>query len=204
MLGTTKNLLIVFIVLFSIKSYAQKTIEQDSVEITFIKNDKLRNRYPKTYSGTMPNGFRVTIMEVDIKILDFKKGKFDPNKLYLVSEKPKFQYRPLDIFISEGKKDYSRFELVTKKRPKATSKMQEAYDPNIKDTYLDYKIEGVIGIKTPINIGIGEFPDTHVFHFRPKVITDGKILIYFSISSEIIKKGTLYYGNEIIAKTDLK
>ena len=204
MLWTTKNLLIVFIVLFSIKSYAQKTIEQDSIEITFIKNDKLKNKYPKTYSGTMPNGFRVTIMEVDIKILDFKKGKFDPNKLYLVSEKPKFQYRPLDVFIAEGKKDYSRFELVTKKRPKATSKMQEAYDPNIKDTYLDYKIEGVSGIKTPINIGTGEFPDTHVFHFRPKVITDGKILIYFSISSDIIKKGTLYYGNEIIAKTDLK
>ena len=80
MLWTTKNLLIVFIVLFSIKSYAQKTIEQDSIEITFIKNDKLKNKYPKTYSGTMPNGFRVTIMEVDIKILDFKKGKFDPNK----------------------------------------------------------------------------------------------------------------------------
>ncbi|TLF39754.1 hypothetical protein [Maribacter aurantiacus] len=204
MLWTTKNLLIVFIVLFTIKSYAQKTIEQDSLRITFIKNDKLKNKYPKTYSGTMPNGFRVTIMEVDIKILDFKKGKFDPNKLYLVSEKPKFQYRPLDIFIAEGKKDYSRFELVTKKRPKATSKMQEAYDPNIKDTYLDYKIEGVSGIKTPINIGTGEFPDTHVFHFRPKVITDGKILIYFSISSDIIKKGTLYYGNEIIAKTDLE
>lgn len=204
---TNKSLIIIgiFIALSSFKSYAQKTtIEQDSVEIEFVKNDKLKSKYPKTYIGTLFNGFRITVLEVNIKNLDLKKGKFNPNKFYLISEKPKLQYRPLDIFIADDKNDYSRFELVTKKKPKETSNMKETYDPNIKDTYLDYKVEGVSGIKIPINLGSPEFPDKHVFHFRPKVINDSKILIYFYISSDFIKSGTLYYGNDKIAETKLK
>ena len=206
-LETYKSLIIIgfFTVLLSFESYAQKaTIEQDSVEIEFVKNDKLKSKYPKTYIGTLSNGFRITVLEVNIKNLDLKKGKFDPNKFYLISEKPKFQYRPLDIFIADDKNDYSRFELVTKKKPKETSNMKETYDPNIKDTYLDYKVEGVSGIKIPINLGSPEFPDKHVFHFRPKVINDSRILIYFYISSDFIKSGTLYYGNDKIAETRLK
>ncbi len=196
----------IFTFILSFDSYAQKTtIEQDSIEIEFIKNDKLRKKHPKTYIGTLLNGFRITVLEVDIKILDLKKGEFDPNKFYLVSEKPKFQYRPLDIFITENKKDWSRFELVTKKKPKATSKMQETYDPDIKDTYLDYKFEGTNGrLKIPINIGSVEFPDKHVFHFKPKVINNSKILLYFNISSDFIKRGTLYYANKKIAESNLK
>jgi hypothetical protein len=206
-LKTNKALIIVgiFTILLSHKSCSQKsTTEKDSVEITFVKNNKLKTKYPKTYIGKMLNGFRITVLEVDIKILDLKKGEFDPNKFYLVSKKPKFRYRPLDIFIAESKKEWSRFELVTKKKPKETSNMQETYDPNIKDTYLDYKITGVSGIKIPVNLGNAQVPDTHVFHFKPKAINDSKVLIYFYISSEVIKRGTLYYGNEKIAETDLK
>ncbi|MCK8481694.1 hypothetical protein [Psychroserpens algicola] len=204
---TNKALIIVgiFTILVYQKCYTQMTtIEQDSIEIEFVKNNKLKNKYPKTYIGTILNGFRITVLEVNVKTLDLKKGKFDPNKFYLVSEKPEFQYRPLDIFITENNNDYSRFELVTKKKPEPSSKMQETYNPNIKDTYLNYKIDGVSGIIIPINLGSSKFPDKHVFHFKPKVINDSKILIYFYISSDFIKRGTLYYGNEEIAKTDLK
>ncbi|WP_204346603.1 hypothetical protein [Psychroserpens algicola] len=204
---TNKALIIVgiFTILVYQKCYTQMTtIEQDSIEIEFVKNNKLKNKYPKTYIGTILNGFRITVLEVNVKTLDLKKRKFDPNKFYLVSEKPEFQYRPLDIFITENNNDYSRFELVTKKKPEPSSKMQETYNPNIKDTYLDYKIDGVSGIIIPINLGSPKFPDKHVFHFKPKVINDSKILIYFYISSDFIKRGTLYYGNEEIAKTDLK
>ncbi len=207
MIKRNKSLIItgILTILLSIESYAQKaTIEQDSVQIEFIKNDKLKNKYPKTYIDKLSNGFRITVLEVDIKNIDLKKGKFDPNKFYLISEKPKFQYRPLDIFIADDKNEYSRFDLVTKKKPKATSKMQETYDPNIKDTYLDYKIDGVSGIKIPINLGSAEFPDKHVFHFKPKAINDSRILIYFYLSSDFIKSGTLYYGNEKITETKLK
>ena len=206
-LKANKSLIVigVYVVLASFKSYAQKTtIEQDSVEIEFVKNDKLKGKYPKTYIGTILNGFRITVLEVNVKNINLKKGAFDPNKFYLVSEKPKFQYRPLDIFIADDKNHYSRFELVTKTKPKETSNMQETYDPNIKDTYLDYKIDGVSGIKIPINLGSTEFPDKHVFHFKPKVINNSSILIYFYISSDFIKNGTLYYGNEKIAETKLK
>ncbi|NRB84924.1 MAG: hypothetical protein HRU49_14325 [Winogradskyella sp.] len=205
-LETYKSLIIIgiFTVLLSFESYAQKTtIEQDSVEIEFVKNDKLKGKYPKTYIDIL-NGFRITVLEVDIKNLDLKKGEFDPNKFYLVSEKPKLQYRPLDIFIADDKNNYSRFELVTNTKPKETSKMQETYDPNIKDTYLDYKIDGVSGIKIPINLGSPEFPDKHVFHFKPKVINDSRILIYFYLTSDFIKSGTLYYGNDKITETKLK
>jgi len=187
-------------------SYAQKTvIEQDSIEIDFVKNEKLKNKHPKTYIGTLHKGFRITVLEVDIKNLDLKKGKFDPNKFYLVSEKPIFQYRPLDIFISENNKDWSRFDLVTKKKPMATSHMQETYDPTVKDTYLDYIVEGTNGnLKIPANLGSLEFPDSHIFHFRPKFINDSKILVYLYISSDFIKRGTLYYGNHKIAETKLE
>jgi hypothetical protein len=204
---TNKSLIIIgiFIALSSFKSYAQKTtIEQDSVEIEFMKNDKLKSKYPKTYIGTILNGFRITVLEVDINNIDLKKGEFDPNKFYLVSEKPKFRYRPLDIFTVESKTNWTRFELVTKKKPKATSNMQETYDPDIKDSYLDYKIDGVSDIRIPINLGSVEFPDKHIFHFKPKILNSNKIVLYFYISSDFIKRGTLYYGNEEIAETELK
>ena len=195
----------VFTCLISFSSYAQKVmIAQDSVEIEFIKNEKLRKKHPKTYIERLLKGFRITILEVDISTLNLKKGAFDPNKFYLVSEQPKFRYRPLDIFIKEDKKSWSRFELITKKKPQPTSKMQEAYNPDIKDTYLDYKIEGVSGIRIPINLGSVEFPDKHVFHFKPKVLNKNKIMLYFYISSDFIKKGTLYYGKEKIVETELK
>ncbi|MFD2541365.1 hypothetical protein ACFSSB_03475 [Lacinutrix gracilariae] len=207
-LKSNKTLIIIgiFTILLSLESYAQKTtIEQDSIEIEFIKNDKFKNKFPKTYIGTVLNGFRITVLEVDIKNLDLKTGEFDPNKFYLVSEKPKFQYRPLDIFITENNKDWTRFELVTKKKPMATSQMQEAYDPDVKDTYLNYIVEGTNGnLKIPINLGSAEFPDKHIFHFRPKIIDDSKILVYFYLSSDFIKRGTMYYGNHKIVETDLK
>jgi hypothetical protein len=195
----------IFTSLISFDSYAQKTaIEQDSLEIEFIKNEKLKKKHPKTYIGTLRNGFRITLIELDIKTLELKTREFDPNKFYLVSEKPKFRFRPMDIFVVENKKDWTRFELVTKKKPKKTSNLQETYDPEIKDSYLDYKIEGLSDINIPIELGSAEFSDKHIFHFKPKYIDDNKIVLYFYISSDFIKRGTLYYGKEKISETDLK
>jgi hypothetical protein len=196
----------VYTCILSIDSYAQNVIvEQDSIEIEFVKNEKLKNKHPQTYiSKKLHKGFRITLLEIDIKTLDINEKEFDPNKFYLVSEKPKFRYRPLDIFTVESKTKWTRFELVTKKKPKATSNMQETYDPDIKDSYLDYKIDGVSDIRIPINLGSVEFPDKHIFHFKPQILNSTKIVLYFYISSDFIKRGTLYYGNEEIAETDLK
>ena len=103
----------IFVTLLSLNIYSQKAIiEKDSVEIEFVNNDKLKTKYPETYIRTLLSGFRITVIEVNVKNINLKKGKFDPNKFYLVSEKPKFQYRPLDIFIADDMNAYSRFEFA--------------------------------------------------------------------------------------------
>lgn len=200
-----KKSLLILILFISTISFAQKTeITEDSIEIEFIKNEKLNKKHPKPYIGKILNGFRITLIEVDIKTLGLEKREFDPNKFYLVSEKPKFRYRPLDIFLVQDKKEWIRFGLVTKKKPKETSQLQDTFAPEIKDSYLDYKIEGISDINIPIELGSLEFSDKHIFHFRPQVLDDNKVVLYFYISSDFIKRGTLYYGNEKIAETDLK
>lgn len=190
--------------LFSFSSFAQtKVLEDNFFEVHFIKNGKLKKKHPKPLIPKIHKGFRITTLELEVNSIDLKSRTFDPNKLYLINQENKIRYRPIHIYSKNDKKRWIPFDLITKKKPKKKSYLQDTYHPEIKDTFLNYSLTGFTDISIPINIGKG-FKDRQVFHFKPKQIIKIKIMLYFYISSDLIDMGTLFYGKEKVAETKLR
>lgn len=72
------------------------------------------------------------------------------------------------------------------------------YKPNIKDTFLDYKINGFQDISCSIDFGTRKKPNLVLPYFDNKNLKSCKIEVYFSIPSEL-EKGKVYYGDNVIA-----
>lgn len=201
-----KNLFVLVCLIIGCSNFChsqQNDINNDTISIQNIQVNKILKKHPK--SALPPfiiEDYNLILIKLDVEIFDGVSNLLDPNKFSLITitENLNYRFRPSDVFLIESKKAWLRFKFVTKKKPILDNQYQVLFDPNIPDTYLDYKIGGANNINIPFNLGDTETVDRHVLHFRPLNITKGKLAFYFLITSDFIKEGVLYYGNKKLSK----
>ena len=190
-------LISLFCLLLNHDLFSQKiNIDEDQITIEYVKGREASLLNPSNVY-TRSKDAKTVVTRVKMKTFSNKKELFDPNKFSLVIEDKKVRCRPVDILFKNFT-DWWHFSKVSKTKPR-DKKSYYKYNPSIKDTYLDYTIEGIKNLELPVNLGTRKKPEEHILYFVPKKLRSRGIRIYF-ILPEYISSGTLYYGN---TKTDI-
>ena len=191
--------------------YSQVKIQEDNLTIEYAKTKKA------SQSVGMVTNVRTKSKEVvqyNIKIrvemLDNKKRAFDANKFSLVNYQDSIRLRPIDVAYTNLTDKWHFIKLI-KNKPKYKS-LEKRYNPEIKDTFLDYEFEGINNLALPIcyeaydkyKISLKN-PDRecHESYFEPKDLRKRNVNLYFPMLKSA-KNVTLYYGNTKITEINLK
>ncbi len=124
--------------------------------------------------------------------------EFDPNGFYFVSEKDKLRYRPIDIQYYIGIYYFIGFNrLVDDPRFENIKTHSFSYNPDIKDTFKDYKMDGYQDIEQRINFGTKRKPFSIAVYFKPIKLRSRLVDVYFIVPKEL-RNGKVYYkGNKL-------
>ena len=197
-----KTKLILLALLFTQIFYAQTKIQEDSLTIEYEKTKKASQ-----FIGAVTNVRTKTekIVQYNIKVriemLDNKKRRFDPNKFSLIDYQDSLRFRPIDVAYTNFT-DKWHFAKLIKNKPNYKS-LEHRYNPDIKDTFLDYEFKGITNCTFPIKYEAYDkykisFKNTkkvaHETYFEPKELRKRNINLYFPILKST-KNATLFYGN---------
>ena len=186
------------IFLFVLNIHAQYTvIKEDNVKIKFVRSRKASKVFTATNVIIKSREVKQVFVKVKVKTVSKKRELFDPNKFSLVDHNNKKRYRASDSHY-QAFTAWLPFGYISKKEPKDKYK-NIYYRPEIEDSFLNYEFEGIKNCEVPINLGTRKRPDYHVMHFYSKKLTSKSLMLYFPIS-KLVKKATLYYGNEKIGE----
>lgn len=170
----------------------------------------ISSKTPSTFSEVNTSYYRVEVakgqkkirVRFKIKSVSGKKEVFDPNKLYLVSDKNKVRIRPIDVKHNFGiGKDFIGFRRYVSQRPETPEFAEYAdYDPRVPDSFQDYKIEGYEDIWPSLNFAKkrGE-PIVLKTYLGNKNLRNCKLDVYFSLPQSLFR-GNIYYGDTLITQ----
>jgi len=198
----TFKILTIILFIFSFKVNSQTiVIKEDNVKLKFIKSKKASKIINSSSVYIKSKKLKRILVKIKMKSLNNKKQIFDPNKFSLIDFNYKLRYKPTDILF-QNLTDWWHFEKISKTKPKRKFN-KRIYSPDINDTFLDYKFEGIKNVIIPINFATKKKPDIHIIHFKPKKLRSRNIYIYFPFPKEL-KNAVLYYGNEKITNINFK
>lgn len=134
-----------------------------------------------------------------------KLRKFDPNKLYLVSNELKHRYRPIDLQFKFFLNRYMGVKRLTSDSTLANGMKEKyvadvnyiRYDPYIKDTFKDYFMNGYQDVEFAVDYGSPKKPNKIVVYFESVEVISYFFDIYFLVPASL-NMGEFYFGNREI------
>lgn len=130
-----------------------------------------------------------------VKSISGKRENFDPNKFYITSEENKLRFRPVDMKYNYVAHTYYTFGyLSTEKLQKKVMPAYLSFDPQIKDTFKNFKIPDYKDIEKVINFGTERKPILSCIYFDHKKLRSNIVDAYFAIP-EGLQNITVYYGD---------
>lgn len=182
-----------YLIFFFIFNYSFS--QSDKFNVEFVSAKKTIEAITTSSSIYKSKNVNKIVVKIKIQSVD-KKGMFDPNKISLIDHTNKLRYRPTDI-LAKRFTNLIPFNKVSKIKPEL-KRNKYLFDPEIKDTFLDYLFEGIKNVNMLFNYGSSKKPDLLIMHFQPKKLRSTRITIFFAYPKNI-ETGTLYYGNEKIS-----
>ena len=200
-----KKLFLFLFVLCHFSIYGQDLITSENFEFKFIKAKIARGSNYFYVIKTPDNHYKIQV-RFKLNSTSSKKEDFDPNKFYLVSDKEKVRIRPIDVRYNYGVGIiYVGFDFLTNYQTTDKNlKQWIRYDPQIKDTFYDYDIDGYENVYYTINFGTKRKPKMVTPYLAHEDLKSCKMDIYFSVPENSIKKAKIYYGNKLIANIKIK
>jgi hypothetical protein len=206
-----KTSLFIIVLLSTQTFYSQIKIQDNNLTIEYLKTKKA-SQFIGAVTNVRTNSKEIVQYNVKVRIemIDNKIRPFDVNKFSLIDHQAKMRFRPLSVTYTNLTDKWYFIQLI-KNKPKYKS-LEERYKPDIKDTFLDYKFEGVTDLMTPICYeAYDEYkisfknPDKecHLSYFEPKDLRKRNINLYFPMLKSV-KDATLYYGYTKIVDIKLK
>ena len=191
----------------SLNGFSQTTIVDSIFEIDFkkaIKNSRHFETHTSSYFVQANKNQKKIQIRFKIKSISKKKKSFDPNKFYLVLEKYKKRLRPVDLKHNYAMTTFLGFEKLIDDKPKDDKKSYwYSYNPSIRDSFLDYKIEGYDDVDNCLNFGTKRKPRNKSIYFNHKKLKSNTVDVYFIVPKNL-KKGTIYYGNQLLVDFNVK
>ena len=202
-----KKTIYFLLVLLSFKGVSQTTIIDNTFEFDFkkaIRNSRLFEVHNSAYFVQASKNEQKIQIRFEIKSVSNKKQDFDPNKFYLVSDEYKIRLRPVDMKHNYAMTTFTGFEKLIDEKPKDGEKTYwYSYNPSIKDTFWDFKIDGYSDIDNCINVGTKKTLNIKSIYFNHKELKSNTVAVYFVVPTNF-EKGKIYFGNELLADFNLK
>ncbi len=185
--------------------FSQDFIKSTDFEFKFIKA-KIAKGSNYYYAIKTPKNHDKIQVRFKLKSLKGTKESFDPNKLYLVSDEQKIRIRPIDVRYNYGVgMIYIGFQFLSDK--KLTDKNLEgwiSYKPDVRDTFVDFKLENYEDICHQINFGTKKGPHFISPYLDHEALKSCKLDIYFSVPENSLRRGKVFYGKTLISNFNLK
>jgi len=199
-------ILLTFIISFSNYSQSQQNFENGNLSIEYQKAKKVSKTFNLNSSSKLKSD-NFTKISVKCKIQSLNKEDIDINKFSLVDHKNKLRYRPMDISF-QPVMGYLAYGKLLKAELKLGSMYMHqagiAYEPEIKDSYIEYSLEEYTDVEVPFNFGTEKNPKNSIVYFKPNNFHKFKSLFFFPImKSAKNPELELYYGNEKVEKVEL-
>ena len=202
-----KNVIYFLLILLSFKGISQTTMADNTFEFDFkkaIKNSRHFETHTSSYFVQANKNQKKIQLRFKIKSVTKKKEGFDPNKFYLVSDKYKKRLRPVDMKHNYAMTTYLGFEKLIDEKPKDEKKtFWYSYNPSIKDSFLDFKIDGYSDVDNCINFGTKRKPRNKSIYFNHKKLKSNTVDVYFIVPKDF-ENGKIYYGNELLEDFKVK
>tara|TARA_Y100000815_G_C13349158_1_gene503492 strand:- start:6658 stop:7281 length:624 start_codon:yes stop_codon:yes gene_type:complete len=148
-------------------------------------------------------------VKVKCKIRSLNKERVDPNKFSLVDHTNKLRYRPTDISHQPVAMYMAYVRLLKdninyRGRPgfmMSANPSPIKYDPEIKDSFDDYSIDGYTNIELPLKISKKK---QSVVYFEPHKFKKFSALFFFAIPKNLETQSLeFYYGKNKVADVEL-
>ena len=197
-----KNTFYLLLILLSFKGISQATIVDNTFKFDFkkaIKNSRLFEVHNSGYFVQADKDQQKIQIRFKIKSVSNKKKDFDPNKFYLVSDEYKKRLRPVDMKHNYAMTTFIGFEKLIDEKPKDEKKTYwYSYNPSIKDSFWDFKIDGYSEVDNCINFGTKNKPKIKSIYFNHKKLKSNTVDVYFVVPKNF-EKGKIYYGNNLFS-----
>lgn len=202
----TKKIITILLLLLAIPCISQ-TVETASFEFDFqkaIKNSRHFEVHNSGYFVQANKNQKKIQIRFKIKSTTKKKIDFDPNKFFLISDTYKTRTRPVDMKHNHAMGTFLGFRrLINESQLDPKKHYAYSYDPSVKDTFLEFKMDGYEDIDNCINFGTNNKPRNKSVYFEHKDIKSNTVDVYFIVPKEF-QKGKIYYGNTQLAEFDVK
>lgn len=202
-----KILSLTILLLITHYSFSQETIAEN-YSFKFLKakkNSKLLEGTTRAYTIKVDKEKSEKIqIRFKIKSLSKEKDTFNPNKLYLISDKHRIRLRPIDITrnFGAGWIFYGFGRLIQNQTDDKRINEWANYKSEIEDVFYNYTQEGYEDISPKINIGSNRKPKIIEPYYDLDDIKSCKIDVYFGVPKDF-KKGKLFYAEALIADFEL-
>ncbi len=206
-----KTRLIILAFLFTQIFYSQIKIQEDNLSVEYVKTKKA-SQFIGAVTNVRTKSKKIVQYNIKVRIemIDNKKRFFDPNKFSLIDHQNKKRLRPLSVAYTNLTDKWHFIKLI-KNKPKFKS-LEKRFKPDVKDTFLDYKFEGITNLTIPIKYEAYDKykisfknpkTESHESYFEPKDLRKRNINLYFPMLKSA-KSATLYYGYTKIADIKFK
>jgi hypothetical protein len=202
-----KNTIYFLLLLLSIEGISQTTIVDNTFEFSFkkaITNSRHFEVHMSSYFVQANENQKKIQLRFKIKSVSKKKEDFDPNKFYLISDKYKIRLRPVDMKHNFAMSTFLGFEKLIDQEPLDKEKTYwYSYNPMIKDSFLEFKIDGYTDVDNCINFGTKRKPINKSIYFNHKDLKSNIVDVYFIVPKDF-EEGKIYYKNELLSDFKLK
>ncbi|RED48812.1 hypothetical protein [Seonamhaeicola aphaedonensis] len=199
-------ILIALAIHFPIALFSQETFNDGIISIEYFETEQVSNKL-NLNSSTKIRGEGVQKISVKCKIKSLNKQRIDINKFSLVDTINKLRYRPTDVSYQPvaGYMVYGKLlkSDIKKKGLVGHYSLGASYKPEVKDSFLDYNIEGYTNIEPTFNFWTDKDPLLSKIYFKPHKFKKFKALFFFAIIKDApIPNLALYYGDNKV--TDIR
>jgi len=206
-----KTRFIILAFLFTQIFYSQTKIKEDNLTVEYMKTKKA-SQFIGAVTNVRTKSDKIVQYNIKVRIemIDNKIRPFDPNKFSVIDHQNKIRFRPIDVAYTNFTAKWHFIKLI-KNKPKYKS-LENMYNSEIKDTFLDYEFEGVTNLTIPIKYeAYNKYKISlknpkrvaHESYFEPKGLRKRNLNLYFPMLKSV-KSATLYYGYTKIADIKLK
>jgi len=182
-------------------SYSQVAVENETLEVHMTKGRKQAKFNVRSRHGAGKGSFEIFTV-IELKRLKNKDDIIDLNKFSLIDHSNKLRYRGSDISIGHPL-GYKEGSILMMEKVANTS-IYGSYNPEIRDTFSDYTIDGYQDIQRKTQFGLRKKDVTQTY-FHPVGKGVKRVRLIFYIPNQLKEKEyQLYYAQTKVGTITLK
>ncbi|RMB56651.1 hypothetical protein EAX61_13680 [Dokdonia sinensis] len=199
-----KLALLVLGILLQTTAISQVYQTKDGLTVTLKKVKNVRDK------GDLKSNVKITDQDVDKIVVKCyiesnDNESVDVNSFALVDQEHKLRYRMVDFLDYRGFTSFGSENKIARKMLKEPVEIQSpygdrigaVYNPEVKDTFLDFEMGDYENVETKVNLGSKRNPHCSSIYYSPTKLNEFTAEFFYAVSREKTASSyDLYYKGE--------